>query len=60
MNRLYVIESTPSSTGAKADHRCPMQAAMFDGFVRFLASLAGVWGQECRNVDRDVRQPVVK
>ena len=46
MNRLYAIESTPSSTGAKADHRYPMQAAMFDGFVRFLASLVGVWGQE--------------
>ncbi len=26
MNRLYVIESTPSSTGAKADHRTPLSA----------------------------------
>src|ERR1700732_4074785 len=25
MNRLYAIESTPSSTGAKADHRFPMR-----------------------------------
>src|SRR4051812_28477363 len=27
MNRLYVIESTPSATGAKADHRLPIRAA---------------------------------
>jgi MoCo/4Fe-4S cofactor protein with predicted Tat translocation signal len=39
MNRLYVIESTPSSTGAKADHRAPMQAA---GIVEFADSLSRI------------------
>jgi molybdopterin-containing oxidoreductase family iron-sulfur binding subunit len=34
MNRLYAIESTPSSTGAKADHRWPMLASQIEGFVR--------------------------
>jgi molybdopterin-containing oxidoreductase family iron-sulfur binding subunit len=30
MNRLYVIESTPSATGAKADHTLPTQAEMME------------------------------
>jgi MoCo/4Fe-4S cofactor protein with predicted Tat translocation signal len=29
MNRLYVIESTPTTTGAKADHRFPVKASDF-------------------------------
>ena len=31
MNRLYVVESTPTSTGAKADHRLPVRAAEIEG-----------------------------
>jgi MoCo/4Fe-4S cofactor protein with predicted Tat translocation signal len=42
MNRLYVVESTPSSTGMKADHRLPMRASDIYGFARSLGMLAGV------------------
>jgi len=38
MNRLYVIESTPSSTGMKADHRWPVKASEIDSFARALVS----------------------
>ncbi len=36
MNRLYVVESTPSSTGMKADHRLPMRAGEL-GILRSLS-----------------------
>ena len=45
MNRLYVVESTPSSTGMKADHRFPVRAENVDQAARFLASVVGVQGQ---------------
>ncbi len=38
MNRLYAIESTPSSTGAKADHRFPMRASEIEKFAHTLSS----------------------
>src|SRR5580698_10075940 len=37
MNRLYAIESTPTSTGGKADHRLPVKASMVEAFARVLA-----------------------
>ncbi len=37
MNRLYVIESTPSSTGAKADHRLSVRANEILATARKLA-----------------------
>jgi molybdopterin-containing oxidoreductase family iron-sulfur binding subunit len=42
MNRLYVVESTASSTGAKADHRLPMRALEVERFARALAAQLGV------------------
>jgi molybdopterin-containing oxidoreductase family iron-sulfur binding subunit len=42
MNRLYVVESTPSSTGAKADHRLSMQASEIENLTRSLAISVGV------------------
>ena len=42
MNRLYVIESTPSSTGAKADHRLPVRASEIEEFTRDLSSHMGL------------------
>jgi molybdopterin-containing oxidoreductase family iron-sulfur binding subunit len=42
MNRLYVVESTPSITGAKADYRAPLKAGHIEGFVRALAPRLGV------------------
>ena len=33
MNRLYVVESSPSLTGAKAEHRLPMKSGEIEGFA---------------------------
>src|SRR5580658_9099131 len=44
MSRLYVIESTPSSTGMKADHRVPVRAVDVEKSARALASAAGIGG----------------
>jgi MoCo/4Fe-4S cofactor protein with predicted Tat translocation signal len=39
MNRLYAIESTPTTTGAKADHRLPVRAGGVENFARGLSSM---------------------
>jgi molybdopterin-containing oxidoreductase family iron-sulfur binding subunit len=38
MNRLYVVESTPTVTGAMADHRLPMRASDVALFARLLSA----------------------
>ncbi|HEX9149047.1 MAG TPA: 4Fe-4S dicluster domain-containing protein, partial [Thermoanaerobaculia bacterium] len=42
MSRLYVVESTMTATGARADHRRPLQAAEVEAFARSLASRLGL------------------
>ena len=42
MNRMYVVESTMTSTGAKADHRLPLRAAEIEQFARALATAVGI------------------
>jgi molybdopterin-containing oxidoreductase family iron-sulfur binding subunit len=42
MNRLYVIESTMSSTGAKADHRLPLRSTHVEVFARALGTVLGM------------------
>src|SRR5205085_4009128 len=37
MSRFYAVESTPTSTGAKADHRLPVRASDIEGFARQVA-----------------------
>jgi MoCo/4Fe-4S cofactor protein with predicted Tat translocation signal len=38
MNRLYIVESTPSLTGAMADHRLPIRCGEIELFARALAA----------------------
>jgi len=38
INRLYVAESTPTITGAMADHRLPMKASQIEALARMILS----------------------
>ena len=42
MNRLYAVESTPTITGAAADHRWPLKASRIEAFARALARELGL------------------
>jgi len=42
MNRLYAVETVPTSTGAFADHRLRLKASGFEAFARALAAELGV------------------
>ena len=42
LNRLYVVECTPTSTGSMADHRRAMRASEVEAFTRQLATEFGI------------------
>ena len=42
MNRLYVVETTPTVTGAMADHRIPVRASDMEAFARSVAAVMGL------------------
>ena len=44
LNRLYVIESTPSTTGMKAEHRLALRASEIPAFAAALAAAVGASG----------------
>jgi MoCo/4Fe-4S cofactor protein with predicted Tat translocation signal len=46
MNRLYMVEPMPSSTGSLADHRIAMRACDIGAFARAVAAGIGVAGVE--------------
>ncbi len=42
MNRLYAVESTPTTAGAVADHRLPLSASEVENFAWSLAAALGL------------------
>ena len=44
MNRLYAVESSPTTTGMKAEHRLGLRASEIPAFTAALASALGVAG----------------
>ncbi|MBS1819259.1 MAG: TAT-variant-translocated molybdopterin oxidoreductase [Acidobacteria bacterium] len=42
MNRLYVAETMPTSTGSRADHRLPLKPSEIEGLARQIAAGVGV------------------
>jgi MoCo/4Fe-4S cofactor protein with predicted Tat translocation signal len=53
MNRLYVAESSPSTTGAKADHRLVLKHSEVENVARALAAKTGVIESSTDNLSPD-------
>lgn len=51
MSRLYVVEPTPSVTGAMADHRLPLESSRIERFACQLAKRLGLPVGDCGQTD---------
>jgi len=58
MNRLYVVEGSPTPTGASADHRLALRSSAIEGVARAVA--AGVGVEVAGGVDHEWVAPLVK
>jgi len=62
-NRLYAVESTPTNSGSRADHRLPLKASEIEGLARAVAAQLNVPGVTAASVSAEVTKfigPVVK
>ena len=55
MNRLYVVESSPSITGAMADHKMPLRPSQIEAFARAVAQGSGRTGVAARSTPLDAK-----
>ncbi len=55
MNRLYVIESTPTLTGSQADHLLNRRAGEIEGLARMIAAGLGISASAGAEVDEDTQ-----
>jgi MoCo/4Fe-4S cofactor protein with predicted Tat translocation signal len=51
LNRLYAVESTPTTTGMKAEHRLGLRASEVPAFAAELAKAVGVSGADAPSYD---------
>jgi molybdopterin-containing oxidoreductase family iron-sulfur binding subunit len=59
MNRLYAIESMPSSTGARADHRLPLKPSAIERAARDIAAAIGAGGSSVSGSPTEARSAKV-
>jgi MoCo/4Fe-4S cofactor protein with predicted Tat translocation signal len=60
MNRLYVVEGTPSLTGASADHCLAVRSSEIEGLTRAVAAGLGLAVEGASSAHADFVGPLVK